>query len=171
LNQDGSFSSGERLVNGSSSSSNLLSATLNIPSTALTGPTRMRVTMKYNAQASPCEAFAYGEVEDYTVNITNSPASMVTMNDDLDGEALGNEDNITNYSLYPNPAQDKLNVNIRNIDGSKGIQIYSSNGALVRSINTGKEINTIDVSTLEKGMYILKANTAKEAVSANFIVK
>ncbi|MGJ3233633.1 GEVED domain-containing protein [Marivirga sp.] len=171
LNQDGTFSSGERLVNGSSSSSSLLSATLNIPSTALTGPTRMRVTMKYNSQATPCEAFAYGEVEDYTVNITNSTSSMVTMNNDLDGETLGNEDNIVNYSLYPNPAQDKLNVNIRNIDASKGIQIYSSNGALVRSINTGKEINTIDVSTLEKGMYILKANTAKEAVSANFIVK
>ncbi|WP_296618360.1 GEVED domain-containing protein [Marivirga sp.] len=171
LNQDGTFSSGERLVNGSSSSSNLLSATLNIPSTALTGSTRMRVTMKYNAQATPCEAFAYGEVEDYTVNITNSTASMVATSSDLSGEALGNEDNIAIYSLYPNPAQDKLNVNIKNIDASKGIQIYSSNGALVRSINTGKEINTIDVSSLEKGMYILKANTVKEAVSANFIVK
>jgi hypothetical protein len=171
LNQDGTFSSGERLVNGSSSSSNLLSATLNIPSTALTGPTRMRVTMKYNSQATPCEAFAYGEVEDYTVNITNSASSMVATSSDLGGEVLGNEDNIAIYSLYPNPAEDKLNVNIKNIDPSKGIQIYSSNGALVRSISTGEEINTIDVSTLEKGMYILKANTVKEAVSANFIVK
>lgn len=171
LNQDGEFSSGERLVNGSSSSSNLLSATLNIPSTALTGPTRMRVTMKYNAQATSCEAFAYGEVEDYTVNITNSAASMTTASNNLSAEVLGNEDNIANYSLYPNPVQDKLNVNIKNIDNSKGIQIYSSNGALVRSISSGKEINTIDVSSLEKGMYILKANTVKEPISVNFIVK
>lgn len=171
LNQDGTFSSGERLVNGSSSSSNLLSATLNIPSTALTGNTRMRVMMKYNAQGTPCETFNYGEVEDYTVNITNSPASMVSMNTDFGGETLGNERNIATYSLYPNPAQDKLNINIKNIDASKGIQIYSSNGVLVRSISTDKEINTIDVSTLEKGMYILKANTVKETVNANFIVR
>jgi len=169
LNQDGTFSSGERLVNGSSSSSNLLSATLNIPSTALTGETRMRVMMKYNAQGTPCETFSYGEVEDYTVNITNSTANYAMT--DFNSEMLGNEDNIAIYSLYPNPAQDQLNVNIRNLDASKGIQIYNSNGALVRSINTGEEINTIDVSSLEKGMYILKANTVKEAVSANFIVK
>jgi hypothetical protein len=127
--------------------------------------------MKYNSQATPCEAFAYGEVEDYTVNITNSPSSMVAMNNDLGSETLGNEINIATYSLYPNPAQDKLNVNIKNIDASKGIQIYSSNGVLVRSITTDKEVNTIDVSTLEKGMYILKANTVKETVNANFIVR
>ncbi|MGM0581417.1 MAG: GEVED domain-containing protein [Bacteroidota bacterium] len=171
LNQDGTFSSDERLVNGSSSSDNLLSATLDIPSDALTGETRMRVTMKYNSEATSCETFSYGEVEDYTVNITSSTSSMVATNNDLGGETLGNEDNIATYSLYPNPAKDKLNVNIKNIDASKGIQIYSSNGALVRSISTDKEINTIDVSTLEKGMYILKANTVKETVNANFIVK
>jgi len=169
LNQDGTFSSGERLVNGSSSSSNLLSATLNIPSTALTGTTRMRVTMKYNAEATPCEVFSYGEVEDYTINITDSPANFAMA--DLGSELLGKEDNISIYNMYPNPAVDKLNVNIKNIDASKGIQIYSSNGALIRTISTADELNVIDVSTLEKGMYILKAHTVKEAVSANFMVK
>ncbi len=33
--------------------------------------TRMRVTMKYGSAATPCEAFTYGEVEDYTANITS----------------------------------------------------------------------------------------------------
>jgi PKD repeat protein len=32
--------------------------------------TRMRVTMKYGSYATPCETFTYGEVEDYTANIT-----------------------------------------------------------------------------------------------------
>ncbi len=41
-----------------------------IPATALTGPTRMRVSMKRGTTAStPCMTLDYGEVEDYTVNI------------------------------------------------------------------------------------------------------
>lgn len=34
--------------------------------------TRMRVSMKWNAYPTPCETFSYGEVEDYTVNISSS---------------------------------------------------------------------------------------------------
>ena len=37
--------------------------------TGVSGQTRMRVSMKYNAEQTPCETFAYGEVEDYTVNL------------------------------------------------------------------------------------------------------
>ncbi len=41
-----------------------------IPTSALTGPTRMRVTMKRGTAApTPCETVDNGEVEDYTVNI------------------------------------------------------------------------------------------------------
>ncbi|MEZ4960129.1 MAG: GEVED domain-containing protein [Saprospiraceae bacterium] len=43
--------------------------TINIPATALTGPTRMRVIMKRDADPTPCETIPNGEVEDYTVNI------------------------------------------------------------------------------------------------------
>jgi PKD repeat protein len=30
----------------------------------------MRVSMKYDAYSTPCETFSYGEVEDYTINLT-----------------------------------------------------------------------------------------------------
>lgn len=171
LNQDGEFTTDERLVNGSSSSSNLLNATLNVPSTALTGPTRMRVTMKYNAAATSCETFEYGEVEDYSVNIVNSTSSFMTTFNDLSNEVLANELNKGIYQLYPNPTDKILNVNIRNVDVEKGIQIYSSTGALVKTISIKEDETSIDISGLQKGMYILKANTLKENVSANFVVK
>ncbi len=171
LNQDGEFTTDERLVNGSSSSSNLLNATLNVPSTALTGPTRMRVTMKYNAAATSCETFEYGEVEDYSVNIVNSTSSLMTTFNDLSNEVLANELNKGIYQLYPNPTDKILNVNIRNVDVEKGIQIYSSTGALVKTISIKEDETSIDISGLQKGMYILKANTLKENVSANFVVK
>jgi len=40
-----------------------------ISSSASTGNTRMRVTMKYSGYAASCGTFTYGEVEDYTANI------------------------------------------------------------------------------------------------------
>lgn len=40
-----------------------------VPS-GLAGTTRMRVSMKFDTVASTCEAFKYGEVEDYTVSFT-----------------------------------------------------------------------------------------------------
>ena len=36
----------------------------------VSGVTRMRVSMKYDTEQTPCETFAYGEVEDYTINIS-----------------------------------------------------------------------------------------------------
>ncbi len=50
---------------------------ITIPNNAPTGSTRMRVTMSRNAAVGPCENFAAGEVEDYTISIGNAPASAI----------------------------------------------------------------------------------------------
>ena len=52
-----------------------VTGTFKLPNTALTGPTRMRVSMKRGGAPSPCEMLPFGEVEDYTVNIVNSLTS------------------------------------------------------------------------------------------------
>ncbi|MCC6724628.1 MAG: T9SS type A sorting domain-containing protein [Saprospiraceae bacterium] len=57
--------------------------TIAIPATALTGPTRMRVSVKRGTAApTPCETLANGEVEDYTINIANN----------LEGDGTGNRE-------------------------------------------------------------------------------
>lgn len=67
-NRDGDFTdSGEEAYSGTGTAA--VSGSLTIPS-GLSVNTRMRITMKYNAVPTPCETFSYGEVEDYTVNIT-----------------------------------------------------------------------------------------------------
>lgn len=73
LNQDGDFTDPGEEVFAAGPSASTMSGPLTIPSTALSGDTRMRVSMKWNAVPGPCEVFAYGEVEDYTINI--SPAA------------------------------------------------------------------------------------------------
>jgi PKD repeat protein len=69
LNGDGVFSASELLFDPSATSKTAINGTLTIPTGTTLRTTRMRVTMKYNNAANACEAFDYGEVEDYTVNI------------------------------------------------------------------------------------------------------
>ena len=105
-NQDGDFNdSGEQIATGSSSSAGNLTANITIPTSASTGQTRMRVSMKYNSAPTSCENFGDGEVEDYTVNITNSVANYTTFNDPISGDVLGNEGNIFDFTMYPNPVK------------------------------------------------------------------
>jgi len=57
-----------------------ISTTINgsfvMPEVALTGETRMRISMKWGNLLDPCDDFLYGEVEDYTVNITTTNSSL-----------------------------------------------------------------------------------------------
>ncbi len=70
FNQDGDFAdSGEEVFSQNGNSD--VSGSIAIPASANTGNTRMRVSMRYNANPSSCGSFTYGEVEDYTVNIGN----------------------------------------------------------------------------------------------------
>jgi len=69
-------------VNGTTPSP--ISENILIPANATSGTTRMRVAMQKNQASTPCEIFDLGEVEDYTVNITNSgPTLTLDCSDDF----------------------------------------------------------------------------------------
>lgn len=59
---------GELVYSGSGTTT--LTSTITVPAATAAGNKRMRVMMKDAAITGPCEAYTYGEVEDYTVNIT-----------------------------------------------------------------------------------------------------
>ncbi len=72
-NHDGDFGdSGELVWSKSASKDTSVSGTFTIPTSSELTATRMRVSMKYNGIPTQCESFNYGEVEDYTVNITDN---------------------------------------------------------------------------------------------------
>ena len=54
------------------SGNTILGGFVSIPATAAVGAVRMRVSVKFGSYPTPCEAFAKGEVEDYTLNVTGS---------------------------------------------------------------------------------------------------
>ena len=77
-NQDGDFSDpGELVLNIISPAGSPLSTVLpvsqniTIPTTALTGNTRLRIAMQKESDPLPCGNLEFGEVEDYTVNISS----------------------------------------------------------------------------------------------------
>jgi hypothetical protein len=68
-NGDLDFLDAGELVYTSPGTTVAVSASITIPTTAITGNVRMRVMMKDGAITGPCESFTYGEVEDYTLSI------------------------------------------------------------------------------------------------------
>jgi chitodextrinase len=75
-NKDGDFSDANETVwTKAKSKTTPVSTSFTVPASAVEGPTRMRIVMKYNATPTACEtSFQYGEVEDYTVNIQAATA-------------------------------------------------------------------------------------------------
>lgn len=163
-NKNGTFETTEQVASGSSSSSANLSSTFTVPTTALSGTTRMRVSMKYNAAPTACETFTYGEVEDYTVNIGASakPQSEI-------GDQIGSESAIFDLILYPNPTDNELNI--VTVDGRK--VSYRIINLLGQELRNGKFSNkeNINVRDLTNGIYILEINDGQKSISKKFVKK
>ncbi|MEN9609992.1 MAG: hypothetical protein RLZZ628_806 [Bacteroidota bacterium] len=115
FNQNGNFEASELVA---SLTRNAMNANVLIPTTALTGTTRMRVSLKTIGEPTACDVFEKGEVEDYTVNIQN-------------GSTGGNlPDLILANSTIPNPSVQQgqiLNwkVDIKNIGAGNATSNFS----------------------------------------------
>lgn len=164
-NKNGVFETAEQIVSGSSSSSANLTATFTVPTTALAGATRIRVSMKYNAAQTACETFSYGEVEDYTVNIGGT--AITAFNTSFAGD-LGNENNIFDYTMSPNPANDFLNVKMAD-NRSASYRVINYLGQQVESGKISE--NAINVSKLGAGIYLLEVNDGQKRMTKKFIKK
>ncbi|WP_310991599.1 M4 family metallopeptidase [Aequorivita marina] len=156
-NQNGTFDSNELVVSGSSYSSAILRANFNVPTTAVAGPTRMRVSMKYNSGQTACETFSYGEVEDYTVVIGNNFAP--------EGFTSDNSLATSSMTLYPNPVKHTLNIELLDTVG-KDYVIYNVMGQVV---SKGTFTESLDVTTLQSGVYMMEVDTDGEKLMKRFV--
>ncbi|WP_419488834.1 reprolysin-like metallopeptidase [Chryseobacterium bernardetii] len=142
-NGNGSFAdSGELVWTKTGSTTSPVTGSVTIPSTAVLGTTRMRVMMKYSSvPTSSCEAYTYGQVEDYTVNITSSGR----------GELSNTKDLMTDIKLYPNPVKDIMYISNTT---SEDYKIFDMGGKVVGS---GKlQRGSVNVSNLIKGAYMIQ---------------
>jgi len=158
-NHDGDFAdSGEQIWSRAASTTSPVSGTFTVPSTAALGATRLRVSMKYNGIPASCETFTYGEVEDYTVNITSTTSKT----------GRGEEPLLSNsHTLYPNPVKDNLTVIVQEGLIVQSLRISTLSGASVHY--TEKYEQQLNVSPLPAGMYILSIQTDKGFIREKFV--
>ncbi|MCD1115941.1 GEVED domain-containing protein [Chryseobacterium turcicum] len=155
FNRNGTFDLDERILADGPNTNPTASATFTVPSNAFLGSTNkyvvMRVAMSKDAIPVSCVSFTDGEVEDYTVRISQLPTA--------------NTVNQTDILIYPNPVKSILNV--KNISKKAKYKIYSAAGQLVSS---GVILNNkIDVSRLINGLYVIDIDDVQGTAQRKFI--
>ena len=149
-NANGTFDEPMELAfDAGSGSQNTVTGNITIPiSLALAaGSTRMRVGMSYvgnfgtGTPPSSCGTYAYGEVEDYCVNLQLA-------------DGVENIANLANFQLYPNPATETVNLILPSNIQKFQLRILSNEGKCVKQMTT--DSRSISVSDLAAGYYIVE---------------
>lgn len=75
-------------------------------------------------------------------------------------------------SLYPNPAQKTVNVNLNGYTGATTINIYSATGLLLKSQKATDAGNVeVDISGIPQGMYIIKVMNSSQKTFVSKLIK
>ncbi|MGB6083437.1 S8 family serine peptidase [Moheibacter sp.] len=175
-NKDGDFTdSGEMVWSRSATTTSPVSGTFTVPASAIDGPTRMRVSMKYNSIPGPCETFTYGEVEDYTVVIgastsdtqpptapTNLAASNVAQTSlTLNWTASTDNVGVTEYDVYSGTTNiGTVTGTTANVTGLTANTAYSfSVKAKDAAGNVSASSNVVNVTTLAENSQLVLSIT------------
>lgn len=78
--------------------------------------------------------------------------------------------NVMPFSIYPNPANEILFIESSD-DFNMPLQIYNSQGQCVKTVRIEKGLNTIDLLSLPKGIYIIRTALKNEMKVSKFIVE
>ena len=75
------------------------------------------------------------------------------------------------WTIYPNPTNANLHVDLKEINEPALIQIYNTIGELVYTYSGSEKTISVSTQSLSNGMYVLKIITAKSVSSKKFIVE
>ena len=132
-----------------------------VPTTATLGNVRMRVRISYSPDGAiaPCGQSTYGEVEDYTLQITATGGL--------------SENPLDAISVYPNPTENELFVDMQNIDTDvTRIEILDLSGKVLQDVPANQgSIMKMNTSNLAQGMYQIRILSDEYAVTKRFVKK
>lgn len=153
-NSDGDFADNGELVFSDviTGTPNIpLSTIISVPSNAEFGNTRMRVRITFDVATegpiSPCGTSNYGEVEDYQLNINESPLAI-------------NKSYLKKIEIFPNPTTGELNINLNGLKKVDYMAISDITGKILIDHLPNSQNIKINLSDYSKGMYfvIVKSN-------------
>ena len=163
-NKNGLFTdAGELVFSKAASTATTASGSFTVPSTVALGSTRMRVSMKYNGVPTSCETLTYGQVEDYTVNITLTSAGISAI-------ASVNEtasENKFDYTIYPNPVENVLKISASTGDFEGSFTIINMIGQQVKSGKVTQD--GIDVNEMKSGVYFIQVTDGQNTITKKFV--
>ncbi len=166
-NRDGDFAdSGEKLT--LNKTSNLVGdVSVSVPSSAVSGATRMRVLVSYyDNESNPCDTgtndVRYGEYEDYTVNVTASKSANI-----------GRDSFV---SLDSNPINGQsLDLSLNGVDaGSINITVYNANGRRISSFDREKDLGnslSVQLNDAKSGLYFATVTIGNRKTTLKFMVE
>ncbi len=158
FNRNGTFDANELIMNTALNQTTPETVTFTVPDNPTTYVgnklLRMRVVMRDAIQNAACGSFTYGEVEDYAVSIR---ATLAT----------SDVEKASTIQVYPNPTSDVLNIT----KGS-GKETYTIYNMVGQVISMGKVLdNKVQVSRLEKGVYIIAVDNNGDITKVKFVKK
>jgi len=89
----------------------------------------------------------------------------------IEDTILSIDDNeISPFSVYPNPATDFITVNL-SLEQIEKVEIFDLNGRLIKTVNSDlSSSQNIDVSNLQSGLYFITVNTPDASITKKFII-
>jgi Zn-dependent metalloprotease len=172
-NQNGTLNnSGETVVTGYTTGTGGGYADITIPTTAKNGATRMRIQMHYGSQVTnPCSTFDYGEVEDYTINISGGSgfAAMAPASQNATATRT------VNLLVTPNPVtrgSATVTYNLAN-NGAAALKVFDLSGRTMQTIQLGNQstgthtYNLSSLSRLASGNYIIVLEQNARVIARN----
>jgi trimeric autotransporter adhesin len=167
FNKNGVFTDqGEEVLSSTVDGGNLTVHNLFIPADASLGTTLLRVAMKYNETANSCELYAYGETEDYSVNILEEVNTDNFIN--IIGQSISDQTENINLSIYPNPSSKEISLNLSSDFAGTSINVIDMSGNIVFTIPFSNR-KIIDISSLTQGVYFVRVDSNLGPLTVRFI--
>ncbi|CAM1373289.1 zinc-dependent metalloprotease [Tenacibaculum xiamenense] len=154
-----------RVTNSSNGATSNSPLAITIPANAVPGSTTMRVSTKFLGDGSPqaCETNFDGEVEDYTVVVNESTASI-------------NDQTFNKFNLFPNPSNGnfRLTFELKN-ETDVSLELYDIRGRLIekKNFNETSSLFSKDITfnSVNTGLYILQIQNGSYRTTKKLLIK
>ena len=105
----------------------------------------------------------------YATQTVNACESTTALAITVDVTLRNNELDLVNLKVYPNPTKDVINIDYKDVITK--VEIYDLNGRQIISQALNANTNSLSVSSLSSGTYLIKIETKANEVSIVKFVK